>query len=415
MVDVVGLTDVVDTIIARGDDGFDELAGVCSTFVGGLVRTIYAHGGDVVEFAGPTLVCIFHAGHIGGGSGADVQRAACVRAMECAWGLRTATTSKLAIRVGVSSGEMSVGLLGGCTNVWRLLLAGPCRSHLATALPDAPSAGVLVSLDVHKVISGITDTDFAYGAVPWKTSSKGDLYHVTAFTKPGSAALATTTKARHGPLTMDITSHGPQQIDYMTQIYAFIPHPVPWAVVEGTFDALRDIADATCLCVRLDGYEDVTHNRDLWALQSYLYACQEILADVGGYVSQFTVDARGCVLVALWGVPGAAFEDGPLRAVGAAVRIRNQLLEMKMPCSLAITFGPAFCGCMGHDMRRDYVALGSAVEVASVAVNRFKNDIVVDTPTLSSVGDGIGRKFRPLPSMTVREGDPKVSLVKEAF
>ena len=87
------------------------------------------------------------------------------------------------------------------------------------------------------------------------------------------------------------------------------------------------------------GCEEVLGSMDVCILQRHVYACQEIIADVGGYISQLTVDTSGGVLVALWGAHDATIVDNAQRALGAAVRIRSQLLEMNMPCSIAITSG----------------------------------------------------------------------------
>ena len=92
--------------------------------------------------------------------------------------------------------------------------------------------------------------------------------------------------------------------------------------------------------VCMDGVgEELLGNTDVCVLQRHVYACQEVIADVGGYISQLTVDTRGGVLVALWGAHDAAVADNAQRALGASVRIRSQLLEMNMPCSIAITSG----------------------------------------------------------------------------
>jgi hypothetical protein len=52
---------------------------------------------------------------------------------------------------------------------------------------------------------------------------------------------------------------------------------------------------------------------------------------------------KGCVLIALWGVPTATFHDNCRRALGASARIRSKLLEMKMKCSCGITTGMNIC------------------------------------------------------------------------
>ena len=150
----------------------------------------------------------------------------------------------------------------------------------------------------------------------------------------------------------------------------------------------------------MDGLQDVLHNGDLTALQNLLFSCQEIIADVGGYVSQFTVDVRGCVLVATWGIPMAAFRDNTQRALGAAVRVRYHMMQMKMPCSIAVTSGLAYCGCLGHDIRQEYMVVGDPVDVASHLVSRIKNDIVLDAKTHALLAESAARAFKPVPGMT---------------
>ena len=143
----------------------------------------------------------------------------------------------------------------------------------------------------------------------------------------------------------------------------------------------------------MDGHKDVLHNGDLTALQRHAFSCQEIIADVGGYVSQFTVDVRGCVLVAIWGIPSAMFRDNTQRALGAAVRVRYHLLQMKMPCSIAVTSGLAYCGCLGHDIRQEYMVVGDPVDVAARLVVRIKNDIVLDAKTYTSIGNRLADRL----------------------
>ena len=143
------------------------------------------------------------------------------------------------------------------------------------------------------------------------------------------------------------------------------------------------------------------HNGDLTALQRHLFSCQEIVADVGGYVSQFTIDARGCVMVAIWGAPIATFTDNTQRALGAAVRLRYRLMKEKMPCSIAVTSGLAYCGCLGHEIRQEYMVVGDPIDVASRLVGRIKNDIVLDAKTHTSIGSLLADRFRPMPPMPV--------------
>ena len=148
-------------------------------------------------------------------------------------------------------------------------------------------------------------------------------------------------------------------------------------------------------------FKDVLRNGDLTALQRHLFTCQEIIAEVGGYVSEFSVDARGCVLVAIWGAPLAVFRDNTHRALGAAVRVRYHMLQMKMPCSIAVTSGLAYCECLGHDIRQEYMVVGDPVDVASRLVARMKNDIVLDAKTHSLLSENAAAGFKPVSGDTI--------------
>ena len=197
--------------------------------------------------------------------------------------------------------------------------------------------------------------------------------------------------------------------DLITQMYAYLPRPIIHEVLMGCFDDHAEMAQVTVLHIRMERFDDVLHNRDLRALQMYLTACQEIATDVGGYVSQFTVDFRGCVLVVLFGVPTASYHDNVQRALGAAVRCRFQLQEMKMQSSIAITTSRCIYGCIGHECRREYVALGYALDLAASLVSRSKNSIVIDSTTYQMVGERISPSFRLLPSFMSGDGMSVIS------
>jgi hypothetical protein len=63
---------------------------------------------------------------------------------------------------------------------------------------------------------------------------------------------------------------------------------------------------------------------------------------------QFLVDDKGCVLIAMWGVPAAAFPDNSLRALWTAVTLSQQLRQLDMKCSCGITTGDYAFSSHGH-------------------------------------------------------------------
>jgi class 3 adenylate cyclase len=162
----------------------------------------------------------------------------------------------------------------------------------------------------------------------------------------------------------------------------FVPKPVVQALHSGFMGMLAELREVTTAFFKFDGYSAQRHGAPL-SLQPYLHACQEILADAGGFIRQFLVDDKGCVLIALWGVPTAAYPDNAARAVTAAGRICTVLGEMGMQVSAGVTTGVVYCGCVGNTVQRAYCAVGDVVNLAARLMGKAHGGILVDEATVS--------------------------------
>lgn len=212
LVDISGFTKLSGEFCSQGKNGIDGLQLATNGYMGLLVETIYAYGGDIIKFAGGAIVCIFPAtltttlvstphGKIlrrslasisqyevetigkravdcfntltpdsyasrisfGGEDGvsfkANEETEVCpelvLRAMECADHLRRIETNKLTVHVAVSCGEMCFGILGGYENRWECLISGPCLQELSSCLDDAPSRSAVISAGCFEVLSSL--------------------------------------------------------------------------------------------------------------------------------------------------------------------------------------------------------------------------------------------------------------------
>ena len=82
VVDVVGFSSVVKQHIAcPGNQGLVSYSEATSPFMGSVFRTVYDHGGDVLEITGPMVMCMWETDD----SPNSVVHTACASAMECAW------------------------------------------------------------------------------------------------------------------------------------------------------------------------------------------------------------------------------------------------------------------------------------------------------------------------------------------
>ncbi|KAJ1384128.1 hypothetical protein B484DRAFT_410908, partial [Ochromonadaceae sp. CCMP2298] len=81
---------------------------------------------------------------------------------------------------------------------------------------------------------------------------------------------------------------------------------------------------------------------------------QKAMHEAGGFLRQFLVDDKGCVLIAMWGVPSFAYSNNCSRALHCAAKIREGCAPLGHRCSAGIATGTVFCGSVGALERRDY-------------------------------------------------------------
>lgn len=330
LADISDFTRLSGVFCARGKDGLDDLQSATSGYMGSLVDTIYSFGGDVIKFAGDALVCVFRPQET------KSLELTCAYALQCAWILREISTPELSLHVAISCGDICVGQLGGFENRWEYLISGTCLHELSKCLNDAPKKEVAITPEFYKRILKIQPTHMLLG-VERQFSGNYLVQKITTVIdlpvlEQESELLA---------YTEDST--------LLSQTACHVPRPVTQALMTGSFNFLPELREVTTVFVKLDGYDHIEH-KDLMSLQKFFYACQDILSDSGGFLRQFLIDDKGCVLIALWGVPTATFHDDCRRALGATVRIRCKLLDMKMPCSCGITSGTYATAQFAYDI-----------------------------------------------------------------
>ena len=152
--DVSGFTRLTGGYCARGKEGLDELSSVLGGYMGTLVDCIYAFNGDVINFAGDALICVFaptdpsDGDDDDGSSGGNALLRASQRAVCCAWCLKEITAPQLSLHVGIGGGLLTFELLGGYEDNWTFIVSGRCLSELSQCLDDAPSKHVAITSSV---------------------------------------------------------------------------------------------------------------------------------------------------------------------------------------------------------------------------------------------------------------------------
>ena len=112
---------------------------------------------------------------------------------------------------------------------------------------------------------------------------------------------------------------------------------------------------------------------------------QKILHGTGAFLRQFLVDDKGCVFIAMWGVPSFTYSNNCSRALYCAARIVEGSKALDHAVSIGIATGTVFCGSVGALERRDYAGVGTDVNMAARLMSKAHGRILLDPATYRSL------------------------------
>jgi hypothetical protein len=135
--------------------------------------------------------------------------------------------------------------------------------------------------------------------------------------------------------------------------------------------------------------------------QQVLLEILDIMKRLGGALRQYVVDDKGCVVICNFGVAQFSSNNDPLRAVSAAMSIRDHLNQINVICRIGVTQGMAFCGYVGSKTRKEYTVMGSSVNLAARLMSKANPDqILVDTKIFLSSQDDF--EYQTLPKIEAK-------------
>lgn len=396
IVDISGFTRLSGAFCAQGKVGIDGLQKIVNGYMGLLVEIIYEYGGDVIKFAGDALICVFEPVH-------TVHRDVamfriCLNALLCAWTLKDVCTSELTAHIAVGLGDICFGVLGGVNNRWEFLVSGPCMSQLSSCLDDAPSKHVALTNQFYAEIMRYLSNNH----------QENDLFTLRGRSLESSNVLVEhcvhlAPPIKYAPNHRHV--HAAHEEHAMSgQVAAFVPQPVTQALAAGTFGFLAELREVTTVFIKWDGYSDIEH-QDLLSLQKHFVVVQEVIAYSGGFLRQFLVDDKGCVLIAMWGVPAAAFPDNCMRALWATVTLCQKLGALGMPLSCGMTTGNVYCGTVGSPLRQEYAAVGDVVNLAARLMSKAKRTVYLDEASYDRLPELVQSKLTAMPEIMVKGKD----------
>lgn len=405
--DISGFSKFAGVQCARGVLGLSDLHETTNVFLGHFVNTVYRYGGDVVAFAGDALICVFVNNPYGldldTESGANMHRKLTrlepylnidcnIRALECAMELRQFCTASLSTHIAVSSGEMKLAVLGGRNNEWVYLLNGLPVAQLE-CLTDAGSKQVVCTPScLVAVTQEFKKTNQSASSLIVNKCKSGN--YLVEYVNCGTSASKETLRVNN------LVEVNPTNVMLITK--QFIPKPVLIAINSNILDRIAELRQVVTMFISLDSYSPDVH-RDPMTLQPFFATVQESLQTTGGYMRQFVIDDKGCVVIGMWGLPQYSYVNNGSRALYAAADIRNKARDiLKLKCSVGVTTGFVFCGGVGAPGRKDYVVMGTDVNMAARFMCKANGRVLVDSATKKSLPLFLQNVLKPAETMNLK-------------
>jgi hypothetical protein len=320
--------------------------------------------GDLIGLLGDALICSFSPR-----DGSSGQAECAARVLQCALALKSICTPALSAHIGVSSGLLHLGVLGGHKDEWCYLLSGECLKDLSVCLDDADNKELVVTAKCYELMRASLPRG---GTIQSARVEATGNYRVEVVLGQGTVAAGDSQRNR-------LTAFSAED-EFLQLAKRFVPPPALNAIFTGSFGSIAALRQVTTMFLKLDVY---THERfsDPVSLQPFFLTVQEELAACGGFMRQFLVDDKGCVVIGMWGVPAYTYENSAHRAINCATSVSSKLKALDLDCSIGITTGDVYCGNVGSQLRRDFVGIGAKVNMAARLMGKAQGRVLVDEQT----------------------------------
>lgn len=395
--DISGFTAMTERLARRGPAGAEQVSALLNDYFGQLIDLVYAHGGDVVKFAGDALLALWTSRAPGQGEGLEL---AAHRATQCALVIQKMLHNyepmedvRLSLRVGVGAGEVLAAHLGGVNDRWEFIVAGEPLIQLRTVKQNAQPGDALLSPQAWALVQDVCAGHLL---------DSGDVLLGAVRTPPPIEPIAS--------------------LAYAAEIEAALRPYIPGAalarLLAGQTGWVAELRPITVVFLNLP---DLNYTASLEQAQALMRAMQMTLYRYEGSINKLSVDDQGVTLVAALGLPPFAHADDAVRGVQAALAMQATARERGLRSAAGVATGQVFCGSVGNARRREYTVVGDVVNLATRLMQAASGDIYCDAATCASAQsriafDALGEisvkgKSEPIAIYRPRPGSPIVDRV----
>lgn len=357
--DISGFTGLTERLATRGPVGTETLSHILNHYFDTLIDIVYAHGGDVINFAGDALLAAWRPAE----TEKDLHQAS-LRAAACALDIQQNLEGynspeddiSLECKVAIGAGPASLMHIGGVLGRWETLIGGPPLIQVRQLTDRAGAGDILVSAQA--------------------ADELGD----KAQTSRISSQILRLESLHQAP-TPHIPRHPDIQDEMQEHLRGYLPAAILYRLTANQSDWLGELRRISVLFINLP---DLHHDASLAQSQKIMCMLQNAVYRYEGSINKLSVDDKGITLICALGLPPLAHEDDPNRALQVAFAIHEELSREGQSCSIGITTGRAFAGSMGNKRRREYGIIGDVVNTAARLMQHADGHILCDKATWAS-------------------------------
>ncbi|NJP04661.1 MAG: tetratricopeptide repeat protein [Chloroflexaceae bacterium] len=333
--DVSGFTALTEALSQQGTQGAEELTRLLNTYFERMIDLLEAEGGEIAKFSGDALTVLFPATD-------EPLPYTLQRAIQAAEAMQAAMTdfaalptsvgnASLTMRIGIGVGEVVALQVGGMFGRWEYVVAGDPLRQVAEAEGRAARGETCLSPQAN------------------------------ALSLPGPRV------ARQ--LVRPAWSSADEVMIIESVLRRYIPSSVLGWLDAGLREWMAVLRPMNVLFIGIGGL-DYTCSTVTHTLHTLIQAVQETVYRYEGTLNKVVVDDKGTVLLVLFGAPPLAHQDDCERAVRCALDMHTQayqgdLASLHIEMNIGIASGWVFAGPVGGRTRREYTAIGDAVNLAA--------------------------------------------------
>jgi class 3 adenylate cyclase/tetratricopeptide (TPR) repeat protein len=375
--DIAGFTPLTEELALLGAVGAEKMVGILNETFQPLLASCFAHGGEVVAFAGDAILVIWWA-PAGGMSEAALRATQCAFELQATVDAQSRTDHHVSVKIGITGGKLDTLYVGGIDGRKHSTVAGAVIRRIAGLDVDAEPGAVVAGPEIAALLGE------QYDGQP-TTAGNVRIERLRA-------SLPTKTVDR--PPIPDEAENGLRE---------FVPEIIPLRLGAGQDEWLAEFRRVTSVFVNLFGLRyDQLNSVD--ELHRVVGAIQAIAHRYEGSIHKVMDGDKGVVILATFGLPPHSHEDDAARGVLAAIEMEDAVAALGLRSGIGISTGRVFAGPIGGESRRDYTVIGDVVNVAARLMQAAPDDILCDETTARSF---TSIDFEAIEPMTVKgKADP---------